>query len=275
MRYSNFDVLALRGHEALAFAQAQLASDVLALEDGRWQWSAYLTPQGRAIVVMPIVRLAADALDLLVPAERGAEVAQRLQRFVFRTKVAIAMRGDVGARARLHAPAERPVTIERSGDGYRVDLSETVSLDVGAAPSDGDETGFRAWAHDAAVPLLAGAAVEAHTPHALALDALDAVSTRKGCYPGQEIVARMHFLGRNKRHLCRFAAVTPADAPEPVPEPGAAITLDDGTAAAEIVFALKAESGNLRGLAVAHEQGLANASGYRVGGMAVVLVRVR
>ena len=120
MRYSSLDVLALRGSDALSFAQAQLGSDVFALEDRGWQWSAWLTPQGRVVALMLLVRHAADALDLLVPAERGAEVAARLQRYVFRAKVALAVNAGVRAVAQSRAPAGRAAAIEGDPGAYGV-----------------------------------------------------------------------------------------------------------------------------------------------------------
>lgn len=271
MRYSSFDVVALRGFEALAFAQAQLSSDVLSLEDRGWQWGAYLTPQGRAIALFPVVRHGAEALDLLVPAQRGAELAARLQRFVFRTRVKLEVRTDVQARAMPHGVAGAGASVEGDASRYRLALAENVALDVAPGLGDGAEAALRAHLVASAVPLLAGAAVEAHTPHALGLDALGAISTRKGCYPGQEIVARTHFLGRNKRHLYRFAIDGDAEAPEP----GAAFLDAAGQAVAETVLALKDETGTVRGLAVAHEQAMEGGAVLRAGDRAASFARAR
>ena len=269
-RYSTFDVLALRGPDALSFAQSQLASDVAAIPDGSWRWSAYLSPQGRAIAVMPVARHASDALDLLVPAARGAEIAARLQRFVFRTRVTVAVLAGFEAHARPRDDEPAGVIVGQPGT-YRVALDESFAIITGDSAPDDFEARWRAHLVDTGIALLAGAAVEAHTGHALALDALDAISTRKGCYPGQEIVARMHFLGRNKRHLCRYTASVGS----PEPAPGVAIVNGDGTAVAEIVLSTVAADGTLRGLAVAHEQALVGGAAFRLGGDAVSLVRVR
>jgi tRNA-modifying protein YgfZ len=271
LRYSSFDVVALRGFEALAFAQAQLASDVLSLEDRGWQWCAYLTPQGRTIALFAVVRHGAEAIDLLVPAQRGAELAARLQRFVFRTRVRLEVRTDVQARAMAHGGAGAAVVEGETSQQYRLALADGLSLDVAPGLGDGAEAALRAHLVAAAVPLLAGAAVEAHTPHALGLDALGAISTRKGCYPGQEIVARTHFLGRNKRHLWRFTIEGDAAAPEP----GEAFVDAAGQAAAETVLSLKDETGTVRGLAVAHEQALEGGIPLNLGDRTASFVRAR
>ena len=272
MRYSSFDVVALRGFEALAFAQAQLSSDVLSLEDRGWQWSAYLTPQGRTIALFAVVRHGAEALDLLVPAQRGAELAARLQRFVFRTKVKLEVRADVQARAMPHGVPGAGASVDGDASRYRLAFADTLSVDVAPGLGDGAEAALRAHLVAAAVPLLAGAAVEAHTPHALGLDALGAISTRKGCYPGQEIVARTHFLGRNKRHLYRFALEPDAAAEL---EPGAPFLDAAGQAVAETVLSLKDETGTVRGLAVAHEQAMEGGAVLRAGDRAATFARAR
>ena len=266
MRYASFDVLALRGPEALAFAQAQLASDVLALGDGEWHWTAWLTAQGRTIAVMPLARIDRDALELYVPAQRGAELAPRLQRYVFRSRLAITLQeGAAGARRGPCGIASGHVAF---GDGQRaLGLAPAWSIVTGATPTD--EAAWRAHLVEHGIPLLAGAAAESQTPHALGLDGLGAVSTRKGCYPGQEIVARTHFLGRNKRHLYRFAIEA-----DVVPEPGTTLQAPHASTPGEVVLAY-AEGVHVRGLAVAHEQALASGTGLTLGGRSVALERAR
>jgi len=269
-QYSTFDVLALRGRDALAFSQAQLASDVAAMPDASWHWSAYLSPQGRAIAVMPVARHTPEAVDLLVPAGRGAELAARLQRFVFRSSTTLAVRVDLPAQAGGGAFVPSG-SVEGAPDRYRIAVASGFALILGEPAGDVAESTWRAHLVEAGIALLAGPAGEAHTGHALGLDTLGAISTRKGCYPGQEIVARMHFLGRNKRHLCRFAVEAGASAPEP----GAVIELTDGTPAAEVVLSLAFADGGVGGLAVAHEQALVGEARFRFGGDAASLVRVR
>ena len=264
MRYSSFDVLALRGPEALAFAQAQLSSDVLALEDGRWHWTAWLTAQGRTIAVMAIARLDRDALDLYVPAQRGAEIAPRLQRYVFRTKLTITLAEDAAHARRGPCAAEPGSCI---GGAALPTLAIAPQLSIVPGSGAPDESAWRAHLVGHGIPLLAGAATEAHTPHALGLERLGAASTRKGCYPGQEIVARTHFLGRNKRHLYRFE-IGAGD----VPHPGATLDAGDASPAAEVVLAY-GDGAHVRGLAVAHEQAVAGGTGFTLGGRGVALER--
>lgn len=79
---------------------------------------------------------------------------------------------------------------------------------------------------------------ESHIPQVLNLPALDGVSFKKGCYTGQEIVARMQYLGKQKRHMLRFASATAE-----LPEPGTALLQADGGKAGEVISAARSADG--------------------------------
>src|SRR5262249_22731907 len=95
------------------------------------------------------------------------------------------------------------------------------------------------------VPLISDAVADQFTPHALSLERLAAFSTAKGCYPGQEIVARTHFLGRSKRALARLAG----DGPSPAPGTklvggGAIVCAEASTVGFEALAVLHEEAGS-------------------------------
>ena len=200
-------VIALDGPDALAFAQAQFASDVAALSTGHWQWSAWLTPKGRVVAVFALLRTGADSLRLVLPDSDAAELGETLRRFVFRRKVVVAVRAD------LHVAAEFAVPVTAAGAMLAGTEAVALELDYGApglprtlrlspAPAPCDAGAQAAWAVAdlrLGLPRLADAQREQWTPQQLGLERLNAFSVKKGCYPGQEIVARTHFLGKAKR----------------------------------------------------------------------------
>ncbi|MBN6148898.1 folate-binding protein YgfZ [Xanthomonas sp. AmX2] len=200
--------VALQGPDAVVFAQAQFANDVQALAPGHWQWNAWLTPKGRVIAVFALLKLADDALLLALSDGAGAELAAALNRFVFRRKLRIAHREDLVALGRLAAPAQahgaRLATLD--GDAIELDLGgdglpRTLLL-AQAGTARADPAFADAWRQAdlrLGLPRLGDAQREQWTPQQLALDRLHAFSVKKGCYPGQEIVARTHFLGKAKR----------------------------------------------------------------------------
>ena len=210
-------VLALSGPDAAAFAQAQFMNDVSALADGQWQWNGWLTPKGRVIALFALLRLDAETLWLLLPDADPQALVAALQRYVFRSKVVLAVQGELRASGLFTAPLDASSNrLARQDDGsLELDLSGdggARSLILGANQAKPDPAQEARWAQqDLAhgLPRLQADQVEAWTPQQLSLERLRAFSVKKGCYPGQEIVARTHFLGQVKRGLALFEAASP------------------------------------------------------------------
>ncbi|HEU4991093.1 MAG TPA: folate-binding protein [Luteimonas sp.] len=210
-------LLALQGPDAVRFAHAQFMSDVAGLGDGEWQWSGWLTPKGRVIALFALLRLDPQRLWLLLPDADPEALAAQLRRFVFRSKVAIEARPElVVSGAFVASTRGRPETsrawlgstggeveLDMSGDGGARTLSIAPAATAGDAPAINDAS-QRAWrAFDLAhgLPRIDDGQADRWTPQQLSLGRLRAYSVKKGCYPGQEIVARTHFLGQAKRGL--------------------------------------------------------------------------
>jgi len=202
--------LTLRGRDCIAFAQAQFMSDVAALGDGQWQWSGWLTPKGRVVALFAVLRHDAERLDLIVLDGDADALATSLRRYVFRSKVVIEVRHDLQASGRFAAPADaRSAQAAIDAERIELDFGSTAhprtlvvrAVDIALAD---DVEAQRAWrridiAHG--LPRLPDDQREQWTPQQLSLERLRAFSVAKGCYPGQEIVARTHFLGQAKRGL--------------------------------------------------------------------------
>lgn len=245
----DFEAVVLEGADAVDFAQAQLASDLGTLEPGHWQWTCLLTAQGRVVALGLLLRPVANRLLLVTPGARSAELVERLRRFVLRRRVTLsAVRPAVhGLGGATCGPAPNTGgAIHEVDDAQRIDIGGAAGrfLQVGGAGPGPDPVARAAWrASDAmdGIPWLEGAAVEAWIPQALALERLAAFSTRKGCYPGQEIVARTHFLGRNKRGLRRAMLPLGYDPPAPGTRLVALQAAPDAEAHAEVVFAARGD----------------------------------
>lgn len=203
-------VIELSGRDAAAFAQAQFMNDVNALAPGQWQWSGWLTPKGRVIALMALLRLADERIWLLLPDTDPETFAVALKRFLFRSKTVITVRSDLAVEARYAAPAQARGNLQGGdeGNGIELDLSGdggARSLRIVATPgAPEDEAAVERWALDDlrhGLPRLGPDQAEQWTPQQLSLERLGAFSVKKGCYPGQEIVARTHFLGKAKRGL--------------------------------------------------------------------------
>ncbi len=202
--------LAFNGDDALTFCQAQMASNLQDLEPGRWQWSALLSAQGRVQALGILAVLSQQSVLLLLPAERADALHTHLQRYIFRSRVQIS-RTDMVFGFRLQSqPA--PLTPGScaadssvlSGcihalDGAALDLVWPIDQDLSMPTSQAIHLLARAG-----VPWVDDALVDRYTGHMLGLHSFGAISVSKGCYPGQEIVARTHYLGKSARHLRRI-----------------------------------------------------------------------
>lgn len=195
--------LHLTGPDAIGFAQRISANDVAALAIGDWHWNCVLSPQGRVLSIFRLWRRGDEALTLIMPAVARTSTSALLTRYLLRAKVKVTDEERWVVGGETEAPDSNSMRVT-SSDGRWLALASP------ADPVSGDTADLsQAWqACDVArgVPWLHSDASETFTPQALSLERLEAFSVRKGCYPGQEIVARMHFLGQNKRALRRFSA---------------------------------------------------------------------
>ena len=220
------------GADAGTFLQAQLSSDVGALDAGAAHWSSYNSPKGRVLANLLLWRAPADdaaGYVAVLAADLAAMIARRLSLFVLRAKVGV-RHVDAG-RARLGVAGPGATAAlqtllgaapeaggARTNDGITmVGLADgRVIVDApaerGSALRDaltkhgaaGDEAVWR-WTRVAAgIPLITAATSDQFVPQALNWEVLGGVSFQKGCYPGQEIVARMQYLGRLKERLFAF-----------------------------------------------------------------------
>jgi tRNA-modifying protein YgfZ len=189
------ETLLIEGPDATAFAHAQFSSNVNSLVTGQWQFSAWLDPQGRVRALFHLARLADDRYLVLLRGGSAMAMVEALRRFVFRSKLTLTA---LPPRALITGPS---MSLNMIGDETEI-LSlgcDTYSLQITAS-----NIGDHAWRLPqlrAGWPWLPTRLLNELLPAALSLQRLHAVAIDKGCYPGQEIVARLHYRGGHKRHL--------------------------------------------------------------------------
>jgi tRNA-modifying protein YgfZ len=191
-------VITLEGPDAVAFAQSQFTSQVTSLPNGQWQFSSWLDAQGRVRNLFHLARLADDRLLLLLRGGESSHFVEALRRFVFRSRVKLrvveAWKLGSGEALPVHI-ADVQHHVIRLGCG-----SHSLQLGIDVVQ---DETWQLAQLH-LGWPWLPDATLNTWLPPALSLHRLGAIALDKGCYPGQEIVARLHYRGGNKRHVHRI-----------------------------------------------------------------------
>ena len=223
--------LEARGADAAPFLHAQLSRAVADLDFGLAPLAARADPRGRVRALLRVLRLPERWL-LLTPRDGADELLKKLAMFVLRSKVTLARADDVRVTALLGDGDEwlasrgvriadaTPNRLVRNGDIAFVRIGPLYWQALGAPATLVSLTeGLRgASAAEAAlaevrlgIPAITRTLAERFVAQMLNLDELDAVSFDKGCYPGQEVIARVHNLGGVKRRARRYGS--PADAP--------------------------------------------------------------
>ncbi len=181
----------IAGTDAEAFAQAQLTIDMARMEPGRWYPAAWCDPKGRALCVMFAARRD-GFVELVVPASQTELVQARLPMFAIGRDVELAPGGPVCGR----------FDHDRADAGLAFDPDRGLRLLRNAEHATPDQ--LRQWQLadlHSRIPWLSPETSARHLPQALGLEALDGISYSKGCYPGQEVIARVHFLGKVKYRI--------------------------------------------------------------------------
>jgi len=189
------ETLLIEGPDAMAFAHAQFSSNVNSLAVGQWQFSAWLDPQGRVRALFHLARLADDRYLVLLRGGDATAMVEALRRFVFRSKLSLtalpARALTTGPAMPLHAISDAAEILSLGCDAHSLQIT---AADIG-------DDAWRLWQLRAGWPWLPTQTLNELLPAALSLQRLQAVAIDKGCYPGQEIVARLHYRGGHKRHL--------------------------------------------------------------------------
>jgi len=224
-----------QGEDAAEFLQNQLTNDIESMDDGHSRLAGYCNPKGRLVCIFRIWR-AGDGFMLQLPADLQEASIERLRKYVLRSRVRFAanpdsvafglcgktiakgleaITGGLPARDGEMVRGDRLTVIRLPGDGrprYEVAGPEDACMAAWKKLARHAEVvGSWTWARMdilAGIPDIAVDTTEQFIPQMVNLDMLEGVNFRKGCYPGQEIVARMHYLGNLKQRMGRFRVDT-------------------------------------------------------------------
>ncbi len=207
-----YTLIEFAGPEAMSFLQAQLATDLRPMIDSSWRWAALCSVKGRVIATGALMRFDQQRWRWLIAASVAPRLVQHLSLYVLRRKLTIERIEPTCIRAesvpdapgldeqlqRLQVSETGNWVLDQLPAGWRVELyfDPAQNATKGANLDEWEAARMR---HGMA--LIDQCNSETHLAHALGLDRLRAISVAKGCYPGQEIVARTHYLGQSKRTL--------------------------------------------------------------------------
>ena len=235
-------LIALTGDDARSFLHNQLTNDVEHLDQTEARLAGYCSPKGRLLATM-LMWKSADAIMLELPRQIQPAIQKRLQMFVLRAKAKLAEVTDSHAILGLAGPAATAALAEwfpalpaapyaktESAAGTVIRVADasgvaryqwitTAEIAQEAWPKltrSLQAIGPHAWRLaeiDAAIPQIALATQEQFVPQMVNYEVIGGVNFKKGCYPGQEIVARSQYLGKLKRRMLLATVATDRLAP--------------------------------------------------------------
>jgi folate-binding protein YgfZ len=272
---SHQGLLAISGDDAKTFLQGQLSNDVNRISDGQSQLSAYCSPKGRMLALFRLFERDNDCY-LVTQRERVEPVISRLQMFVLMSKVVlkdasdeligIGLSGPNAVMLLTDALGKVPDAVDEvyqnnacsvlrlPGEHPRFAIYSTLpaakklwqKLTVSALPVGADI--WRLLDIRSGIPAVYNSSADAFVPQMTNLQLLAGISFDKGCYVGQEIVARTKYLGRLKRRMYRVYFNDTG-----LSQPGTELyapALRDEQSVGKLVDACRGPDGGYEGLAV-------------------------
>lgn len=224
----NLAVLEVKGGDAESFLQGQLCNDVTALPANGVQTNGYCSPRGRLLAIFYLIR-DGERFLLLLPKSVHEGFRKRLSMFVLRAEVEITEHPAARVLA-LMEPAElTSFTPERPGSPGEGSMlardcwigrlrgenacwllvggEDALDLHMQSLATDTVATTSNHWLGTRLLegePTILAETVDRFVPQMVNLDLIDGLSFSKGCYPGQEIIARTRYLGKQKRRMLIF-----------------------------------------------------------------------
>ena len=196
-RLTDRSILCMNGIDVQSFLQGQLSNDIDGLEEGTVQLNAYCQHQGKIIALIWVMKQA-DDFYLSFASDLAEIVTKRLIMFKMMSDVTITDVSDELIQLGV---------VDQEFDGaYKLNNQQSVALVKtldGVELDDANEWEAACIAND--IPEVTLATSEKFVPQLLNLDINEVgVNFSKGCYPGQEVVARLHYLGKSKRRMRQF-----------------------------------------------------------------------
>jgi folate-binding protein YgfZ len=201
LKLTHLSAILFTGADAGSFLHSQLSADVLGLADGDSTFACYCEPKGRVLALLLVQKINEDYYVIMSSALATA-VTQRLAIYRMRSKVVIEVLDGYTISGMRDDEATDPVlsktqAIKIPGSAQWLVVA---TLDISADETVALQEEWRVSELSQGITWLNPDTSGEFLPQMLGFEALGAVNYRKGCYPGQEIVARTHYLGKVKRH---------------------------------------------------------------------------
>ena len=203
-RLGRYGLLSVSGEDARDFLHAQLTNDIQGLAPDRAALAGWCSAQGRLLATFLVVP-APQGFLLQLARDLAPAVAKRLGMFVLRSKVKVADVSDAWVQDGLwDADFQQPDVAWKDGIvTVRVGERRYVQMGSSEQPNASEEDWILHEIH-AGRPFISSATQDKFVPQMVNLEKLGGVDFQKGCYPGQEIVARAQYRGQVKRRMVQM-----------------------------------------------------------------------
>jgi hypothetical protein len=208
-RLNRYGLLSVSGQDARDFLHAQLTNDIKSLPPERAVLAGWCSAKGRLLATFLVIPEPQGFL-LQLARDLAPAVAKRLSMFVLRSRVKIADQSEAWAQFGIWDAAS-PAGVSWDGGKATVPVGDRryLRLEPAATASLVPNAEEEAWTLQeirAGRPLITAATQDQFVPQMVNLEQLQGIDFHKGCYPGQEIVARAQYRGQVKRRMVRLAS---------------------------------------------------------------------
>ena len=237
IRIDNLDVIVVKGKDAENFLQGQITNDIEIIKDeDKAIYAGYCSPKGRLIAFFLIIKVR-DNYYLFCFSFISEEISKKLSMYIMRSKVSLVKSPENTSYFSFYGGGEEERNFKNTWDALPNNLMETIQhpneqnttglLSITKLPGENnryfvlgekesigmlykevypnlgglDSESWHASDIEAKIPNIFKESQDKFIPQSLNLDLIDAINFKKGCYTGQEIVARTHYLGKPKRRM--------------------------------------------------------------------------
>jgi folate-binding protein YgfZ len=207
-RLNRYGLLAVSGADAREFLHAQLTNDIANLPSDRAALAGWCTAKGRLLASLLVIP-SSEGFLLQLARDLAAPVAKRLSMFILRSKVKIADESDAWMQYGIWDADLNVAGVAWEGDVVTVRVGERRFLQIGKGLSHSCAQTEQSWTLQEireGRPLITAATQDQFVPQMVNFETLGAIDFQKGCYPGQEIVARAQYRGQVKRRMIHLHA---------------------------------------------------------------------
>lgn len=195
-------IISVSGSDSTKFLQGQLTNDLEKLNQGECQFSAHLTNKGRTLASFIAYKVEDNHYLLVTTKDISDKIIPRLKMFVLRAKVVVELKdmsiifaNDNKLENNIHIPLPHNYYLNLAP------MADSADVDAKSSIQTSEHDVWKTYLIDNGIPMIYAKSQDLFTPQQINYDLLGGISFTKGCYTGQEIVARTHYLGKVKRRM--------------------------------------------------------------------------